>query len=136
LKNLKVTLKQFVKRLSKPSSILSLLSQVLSVLLLLGVHIDQTKIMGIGAAVCSVLVALGILSNPDTKNKGYGDDLYPCSNTGELEKHVVVNGQLVCETCGAVYGSQPPPPADTADITTQQSDTADTAAQQSDTSQN
>jgi uncharacterized membrane protein len=118
---MKVQLKQFALRLRKPSTLLSLISQAVSILLLLGVHLDQTVIMGVAAAVCSILVTLGVLSNPDTAKKGYGDDMYPCSSTGELEKHVPVNGQMVCEKCGSVYTppsaaapSDPPPAEPTA----------------------
>jgi uncharacterized membrane protein len=93
----------YIGRLKKPSTIISLTSQVVSILLLLGVHINQTEVMGIAAAICSLLVTMGVLSNPDSNKKGYGDDLKICSNDGNLTKHVLVNGQMVCEECGAVY---------------------------------
>ncbi|MDR1705155.1 MAG: hypothetical protein LBS19_10810 [Clostridiales bacterium] len=100
---MKQQLMLFVTRLKKPSTLISLISQVVSILLLLGVHVDQNAIMSVAAAGCSVLVTMGVLSNPDTKKKGYGDDLLTCSKEGKLCKHVMVNGQMVCEDCGAVY---------------------------------
>jgi uncharacterized membrane protein len=100
---MKVQITQFCKRLNKPSTIISVVSQVVSTLLLLGVHVDQSMVMGVAAAGCSIMVTMGILNNPDTQKKGFGDDLLICSSSGKLEKHVMVNGQMVCEVCGSVY---------------------------------
>ncbi len=106
----KAQLKNFVTRLRKPSILIGLVSQVISVLILVGVRVDQTAVMGVVTAITSILVTMGVLSNPDTKKKGFGDDIYPCSLTGELEQHVLVNGQLVCQKCGAVYDPSVTPP--------------------------
>ncbi len=100
---IKVQLMHFAERLRKPSTLLSMISQGVSILLMLGVKVDQSLIMTVATAGCSILVMLGILSNPDSQKKGYGDDILICSSTGEDEKHVKVNGQMVCEKCGAVY---------------------------------
>jgi uncharacterized membrane protein len=108
---MKEQLKQYAARLRKPSTLLSITSQIVSILLLLGVHLDQTAIMGVAAGVCSLLATLGILSNPDTENKGFGDDILHCSKDGRLEKHVTVNGQQVCQNCGTVY-TPPAAPAE------------------------
>ncbi len=97
----------YMGRLRKPSTLLSLVSQVVSILLLLGIHINQSAVMAVAAAVCSLMVTLGILSNPDTAKNGYGDDILTCSVSGKKEKHVLVNGQMVCQNCGTVY--QPTP---------------------------
>ncbi|MDR1754399.1 MAG: hypothetical protein LBR74_05770 [Eubacterium sp.] len=110
-------LKSFICRLRKPSTIISIISQVLSILLLLGIRVDQSLIMSIAAAGCSILVAFGILSNPDTVKKGFGDDIYPCSSTGDLEKHLMVNDQMVCQVCGSIY-KPPETPSETSSETT------------------
>jgi uncharacterized membrane protein len=106
---MKVQLMHFANRLRKPSTIISLISQVVSILLLLGVHVDQSAVMGVAAAACSVMVTLGVLNNPDSEKKGFGDDILTCSSSGLPEKHVMVNGQMVCQKCGSVYV----PPTDT-----------------------
>lgn len=92
-----------VSRLKRPSTILSLIAQVVSILLLMGVNVNESLILSISAIACSILVALGILSNPDTETKGYGDDILHCSNDGKGTCHVKINGQMICKECGAVY---------------------------------
>lgn len=99
-------IKSIISRLKKPTVLLSIASQIVSLLLLLGFNINESMIMTVVTIGCSVLVTLGIMSNPDTKNTGYGDDLLVCSNSGQLEPHVMVNSQMVCKNCGAVF--QPP----------------------------
>ena len=59
----KYFLKKLLRRLKRPSTLLSLVSQVAALLLLIGFKIDQNAIMGIATAACSILITLGILSN-------------------------------------------------------------------------
>ena len=80
-----------------------MLSQVVSILLLLDVNINENLIVSIATIVCSILVALGILSNPDTENKGYGEDYLYCFTDGKNTCHVKINGQMVCKKCGTIY---------------------------------
>lgn len=70
---MKQQLSQFAIRLRKPSIILSLVSQIITILLLLGFDIDKNLIMSVATIICSILVALGILSNSDSTKKGSGD---------------------------------------------------------------
>ncbi len=72
-------------------------------MMLLGISLDTNLIMGIVAGLSSVMVTMGVLSNPDSVNKGYGDDILKCSREGVMEKHVMVAGKMVCQACGAVY---------------------------------
>lgn len=94
-----------IKRLRKPSVLLSLLSHVLTLFITMGLQVNEHYIMSIATIACSILVTLGILSNPDTTTKGYGDDYLICSASGRLEPHVPVNGKMVCTNCGAVHDS-------------------------------
>jgi len=97
-------LELILKRLRKPSVILSIVSQVSTLILLFGFNINENLIMSAAAIICSILVSLGILSNPDSKNKTYGDDMLVCAHSGKLEQHVMVDGKMVCKSCGAVHG--------------------------------
>lgn len=99
---MKAQWKLILKRLKKPSVVLSIVSQIVSVLILFKAPIDAELIKGIAAALCSILTLLGIMSNPDTQKQGYGDDVYTCSGCGENTQHAMVNGQLVCCRCGTV----------------------------------
>lgn len=100
---MKEQLMQMLHRLKKPSVLLSIVSQVVAVLLMLGFDVNEGMVMSVAVGISSVLVTLGILSNPDAHKSGYGDDILTCSASGNLEPHVMVNGQMVCANCGAVY---------------------------------
>lgn len=102
--------KLILYRLQKPSVILSIASQIISILIIFGVQVNGSLVMTAVAAMCSVLVTLGILSNPDTLKKTYGDDLLVCSSSGTPEPHVEINGQMICATCGAVHTLDPTAP--------------------------
>lgn len=97
-----VQLQQILTRLKKPSVILSLVSQIASILMVAGIPVDKGFLVTVSAMICSALVTLGVLSNPDSTKSGYGDDFLTCSNSGEVERHVLVNGQMVCVNCGAI----------------------------------
>lgn len=100
---MKQQLSPFLIRLRKPSIILSLVSQVITIMLLMGFDVNKNLIMSIAAIVCSMLVTLGILSNPDSSKKGFGDDVLICSNSKKPEKHVKIKDKYVCTECGAIY---------------------------------
>lgn len=99
-------LKIILKRLKNPSVLISIASQIVSMLVLLNVDIDAQLVMGIIAGLSSILVALGIISNPDTKKKSFGDDLLFCEHCGKISQHTVVAGKLICKECGHVYSSE------------------------------
>lgn len=90
-------------RLKNPSVLLSLISHTVTLLILLGFNINESFVLSISTALLSILTILGIMSNPDTKTKGYGDDTLVCSNCGGKSIHVEINGQMLCKNCGTVY---------------------------------
>lgn len=92
-----------VKRLKNPSVILSIVSQIVTILLMVGIKVNQNVILAIATALCSIFVTLGIISDPDSTKLGYGDDILPCSITGEDQKHVLINGKMVCVKSGAEF---------------------------------
>ena len=96
-------MKIMLGRLKKPSVVLSVVSQILSLLLIFGVKIDENLVMQIAVILCSIFVTLGVMQNPDTQKKGYGDDILKCSRTGEMEPHVMVDNRMVCVNCGTEY---------------------------------
>ncbi len=93
-------LKSILKRLKNPSVLISIGSQIVTILLLFNIQVDVDLITGVIAAACSIFVLLGILSDPNTQNKGYPDDVFQCSHCNKPTEHVVVNGQMVCRECG------------------------------------
>ena len=98
-----IQLKLLISSLKQPSVILSIASRIISVMLLLGFQVNQSVVLAVVTACCSIMVTPGIMSNPDSTKKGYGDDLLTCSNSGKKELHTRINGQMVCTVCGAVY---------------------------------
>ncbi|MDR2933291.1 MAG: hypothetical protein LBV27_09310 [Oscillospiraceae bacterium] len=96
-------LRCILKRLQRPSVLLSLVSQFVSIMIMFGFNINENMIMAAATIVCSMLATLGIVSNPDTQKNGFGDDILVCSKSGEMEPHVMVAGQMVCKNCGAAY---------------------------------
>lgn len=62
------------KRLRNYGFWVSLASLVLLLLNNFGVYIDESKYNGIVDSILAILVLLGILNDPTTEKKGYGDD--------------------------------------------------------------
>lgn len=96
-------IKHALRMLKKPSVLISLISQLVTLLIALGLDINKSAVMAAAALLCSILACLGILSNPSAGKQGFGDDLLVCSRSGKVEPHTLVNGQMVCRKCGAVY---------------------------------
>ena len=95
--------KVILERLKNPSVILSIVSQIAGIAVMINPNVKADVITGVAMSICSILVLLGILSNPNTKNKGFGDDILMCSKCGKPSVHIEVAGQMVCQECGAVY---------------------------------
>lgn len=89
-----------IRRLKNPSVVLSIVSQIVTVLVLVKAPVNSELVTGIAAAVCSVLTLLGIMSDPDTKTKGYGDDIRFCAQCQKNTQHTVINEKMVCRHCG------------------------------------
>lgn len=95
--------KKILSRLKNPSVVLSIFAQIITILSLLNVNVDLTIAKGILTAVCSILVLLGIMSNPTTENKGYGDDMLLCSHCNKKSPHVLICGEMICTECGCIF---------------------------------
>ncbi|MEG2988824.1 MAG: phage holin [Oscillospiraceae bacterium] len=96
-------LKTMLLRLKSPTVLLSIVSQVVTLLVLFKVQVDMTLVGGAVTAISSILVLLGILSDPTTEKKGYGDDIFPCPNCGETGAHLVTGDTLTCKNCGTQH---------------------------------
>lgn len=88
-----------LNRLKNPTVVLSIASQVIVILTLFHVNVDRNIITGVVTAGCSILVLLGIMSNPE--QKGYTDNITYCEECGECQVHIEVSDKLVCTKCGA-----------------------------------
>lgn len=97
-----VQFRLILKRLKKPSVIASLTSQIVALLILFEINIDTTFITNVMTAITSIMVILGIFSNPDSQRKGYKDDISLCSKCHQLTQHVKVTDKMVCVNCGGV----------------------------------
>ena len=54
--------------------VISVVSAIILVLTQFGITVDNAYIMGCVKAVLSLLVLLGLVNNPTTETKGFGDD--------------------------------------------------------------
>ncbi len=90
-------------RLKKPSVLVSIISEIIAIMLIFNVKVDVGVAEGLLAAVSSIFVTLGILSNPMKLGNGYQDDIRLCENCGKMKRHVLVGGQLLCEDCGTKF---------------------------------
>ncbi|MEG2000204.1 MAG: phage holin [Evtepia sp.] len=93
-------IKTILERLKNPSVLMSILAQITSLLILFQIHVDMNLVNGVMTAVSSILILLGILSDPNTQKKGYGDDIMTCADCGETGVHYKINGKMTCKNCG------------------------------------
>ena len=93
--------KNILNRLKNPSVLISLASYVVTILVLTLTDISASSVAAITTAVLSIFTLLGVISNPDTKTRGYGDDVLTCPSCGKAV-HVEIGGQMVCKGCGTV----------------------------------
>lgn len=66
----------------------------------LGFNLIPENYSQIVTGVLSILVMLGVVSNPTTENKSYLDDRKKCANCGVVTPHIMLSGQSVCTKCG------------------------------------
>ncbi len=90
-----------LSRLKNPSVVIGIVSQIIAMLTLLHVSTNISFVMAITVGVCSILVTIGIMSNPTTENVGFGDDILYCSNCKTEKEHVLVGDKFYCKQCGA-----------------------------------
>ena len=95
-------IKSILPHLRKPSVIISLTSQVIAIFALLNISVDAELINSLVFGVCEIFVVLGIFSNPNTKNKWYGDDVEFCEKCAKETLHSYTADGSICEECGAV----------------------------------
>jgi len=87
---------QIISRLKNPTVILSITSHLVSFFILMGYKINEGTVMAGVTILCSILVTLGILSNPDYNT----DNKLPCAICKEKTYHVEVAGRKTCSICG------------------------------------
>lgn len=92
-----------LKRLGKPSVIMSIVSQGIAILTLLHINVDSSVVMGVVAGISSILVLLGIMSDPNTQTGGYGDDILYCEHCKDDREFVTIGQRMICKECGHPY---------------------------------
>ena len=99
----KKQIKHMLSRLRSPSVVMGIVSQIIVILTLLNVSVDVNVITGIAVAVCSIMVFLGIMKNPNTKKMGVLDEIHWCEHCKKDSVHYRIAGKLVCSECGAEH---------------------------------
>ena len=93
---MKTKLGQVISRLKNPTIVLSVASHLISFVILMGYKVNEGVVMAGLAIICSVLVTLGIMSNPDYNT----DNRLFCVRCREKTYHVEVAGRKLCTICG------------------------------------
>lgn len=62
-------LKQILLRLKSPATVMGIVGYVVTILLTSGFVVDENAITTIAQSVCGILILLGIMNNPDDKEK-------------------------------------------------------------------
>ncbi len=93
-------LKIYLNRLRKPATLASVGSQLFGMLMRANLDVDYAHILHIFTALTAIITILGVLSNPDTKNKGYGEDFAYCEHCQKKTPHLGVGGKSLCQYCG------------------------------------
>lgn len=92
-------IKTFLARLKNPTVILSIVSEIILVLATLNINVDEQSINVVVTGVLAILVTLGIMSNPDTANKTYSDDILFCEQCNKDTVHAKIANDMVCLDC-------------------------------------
>ncbi|MFI3227019.1 MAG: hypothetical protein R3Y09_06345 [Clostridia bacterium] len=91
-----------LKKLKKTSVLTGIGSQILTIIVLFD-PTPQARLFQMGLTVfISTIAILGILSNPNTKKKGFSDDIHFCEGCSKNTVHIYTNGKLICSGCGFV----------------------------------
>lgn len=90
-----------------PAVLISLVSEFVALLVVFNIDVDRAAVMTSVTTICSVLVAMGILSNPDTEKKGFSDDIKFCKNCQKDSVHIKVGDEWRCKDCGALLENEP-----------------------------
>ena len=94
-----ILLKTFLYRLRNPKVITGIVSQVVTISMLLS-NPDVTAFSGVAAAVCSILSMLGIISDPDEKGLKVKNKYMTCTSCGKFSCHIDAGGKKICKECG------------------------------------
>ena len=68
-------IKILMKRILNPTVFTSIISQIVILLTMFNINVDTQQVSLAVTAITTILITLGIMSNPDTKNKTFLDDI-------------------------------------------------------------
>lgn len=94
-----IQLKTYLNRLKNPTVVISIVSEIILVLTMLNINVDKQAINVVVTGISTILVTLGIMSNPDTVNKTYSDDIMYCENCQKDTVHAKVSDDMICLDC-------------------------------------
>lgn len=93
-------MKILFRRLANPTVLASIISEII---ILLTAHVGSDELHIFATSISTILITLGIMSNPDTQNKTFLDDIRFCKGCSKDSEHTFVNGKMLCKDCGYVF---------------------------------
>ena len=100
---MKKSIALILSRLKSPTVVLSIASNIISLSLLLGYKLNESVVMATVTILCSILVTLGIMKNPDVNM----DNMHLCLNCKEKTFHVEAAGNKICTICATALDARP-----------------------------
>ncbi|MFI3227180.1 MAG: hypothetical protein R3Y09_07170 [Clostridia bacterium] len=94
-----VQLQTYLKRLKNPTVVLSIVSEIILVLTMLNINVDEQAVNVVVTGILTILVTLGIMSNPDTVNHTYSDDISYCESCEKDTVHAKIANEMICTNC-------------------------------------
>ncbi len=96
-------MKGFWRNLKNPQTLSTVASQIVAMLLLVGVRMDEEIVLTVIGMAIGLLSTLGLIHKSESSDLGLYAKRLHCSRSGKLTTHLLIGGRMICRDCGAVY---------------------------------
>ena len=96
-------MKGFLRNLKNPKTLLTVATQIVAMLILVGVQMDEEIVLTAIGMMVGLLSTLGVIHKTEASDLGICVKRMTCSRSGRQTIHLLIGGQMVCKECGAVY---------------------------------
>ena len=93
------TINKILEKIKKPTILLAVVSEVVTILMLFDLKVDQNLVMTAVTSLSSILIMVGIMSDPYKKNDNNEHVLAYCPHCDKTTWHIMVDGKEICREC-------------------------------------